>query len=70
MLLLVMLLLWLLLLLLLLLALLLLLLWWAGKINCVLIRRRWPDRARDGDKDVPRVNLCDRLGCPSRWWRW
>ena len=62
-----------LLLLLVLLLLLLLLLWLllgTGKINCLLIRRRWPNRACDGDISVPGINFWDRLGCPSRWWRW
>ena len=61
----------LLLLLLLVLLLLLLLLVWlllgASKINCILIRRCWPDRACDGDRAVPGINFWDRLGCPSRW---
>ena len=43
---------------------------WRGKINCLVIRRRWPDRACDGDRSVPGINFWDRLGCPSRWWRW
>ena len=59
-----------LLLLLLLWLLLLLLLLRAGEVNCMLIRRSWPDRACDGDRDVPHVNFCDQLGFPSRWWRW
>lgn len=57
----------------LLLLLLLLLLWLllgAGEVNCLLIRRSWPDRACGGDKSVPSINFWDRLGCPSRWWRW
>ena len=51
--------------------LLLLLLWLllgTGKVNCLLIRRRWPDRACDGDRGVPGCNFWDRLGCPGRWW--
>ena len=50
--------------------LLLLLSWGRGKINCLLIRRRWPDRACDGDRSVPGINFWDRLVCPSRWWGW
>ena len=59
-----------LLLLLLLVLLLLLLLGWlllrAGEINCLLIRRCWPDRTCDGDIGVPGFNFWGRLGCPSR----
>ena len=53
--------------------LLLLLLVWlplgADKINCILIRHCWPDRACDGDRAVPGNNFWGRLGCLSRWWR-
>ena len=52
--------------------LLLLLLWLllgTSEINCLLIRLRWPDRARGGDRSVPGIDFWDRLGCPSRWWR-
>ena len=55
------------------LGLLLLLLVWlplgADKINGILIRRCWPDRACDGDRGVPGFNFWGRLGCPGRWWR-
>ena len=54
--------------------LLLLLLVWlplgADKINGILIRRCWPDRACDGDRGVPGVNFWNRLGCPSRRRGW
>ena len=39
------------------------------KVDCILIRRCWPDRACDGDRAVPGNNFWDRLGCPGRWWR-
>ena len=42
----------------------------ACEINCFLIRRCWPDRTCGGDRGVPGIDFWDRLGCPSRWWRW
>ena len=60
--------------LLLLLLLVLLLLWLLGwlflrtcEINCLLIRRCWPDRTCDEDRSVPGIDFWDRLGYPGRW---